>query len=135
MSEGLVTRIGQWMDRKWEKKATEGQVVAVSLEAGQAIKTLSHDTKEWIAEAINAMAESDQKIAGIFRDAAKKFDQDVMGLRKAITDIEIVAKTPQVYEKEVADLKTRIEKLEIYSGFGRKIDPTKPPVVKSAFSM
>ncbi len=29
MSEGLITRIGQWIDRKWQAKATEGELQEV----------------------------------------------------------------------------------------------------------
>lgn len=35
----------------------------------------------------------------------------------------------------INDLKTRMEKIELYSGMTRKVDPTKPPIAKSAFSM
>jgi hypothetical protein len=37
--------------------------------------------------------------------------------------------------KDVADLTTRIEKLELGTGMYRKIDPTKAPVAKTAFQM
>ena len=78
---GLITRIGQWMDNKWEEKATVWQVSALA-------------------------------------------DQ-VVALRVA------VAMVPP----DIQDLKTRLERLELYSGMTRKVDPTKPPVAKSAFAM
>ena len=44
---------------------------------------------------------------------------------KAASDIKI----------ELNDLKTRIERIEIYSGMTRKTDPSKPPELKSAFQL
>lgn len=79
MSDGLVTRIGKWIDSKFEDKATLAQL----------------------------------------NDLQDRLE----GLRRAHSGLEI------------SDLKTRIEKVELYCGMTRKVDPTKPSVVKSAFSM
>lgn len=83
MTDGLVTRIGRWIDRKWQEKATEGEL--------QEVQTLMN-----------------QRIANIEMSVAKM---------------------------DVSELKTRIEKIELYAGMTRKVDPTKPAVAKSAFSM
>lgn len=99
MSEGLITRLGQWIDQKWATKATEKQLF------------------------------------GLRDDVLARWALSEMALKKAITDIEVVARTPEVYEKLIADLTTRIEKLELGTGMYRKVDPTKAPVAKSAFQM
>ncbi len=139
MSDGLITRIGRWIDTKWESKATESQLDAVrqlvqerwnNLENAQ-IKDkleLQQELKETVADTISALAENDKAII-------KTMDDHIFKLRQAITDIEIVAKSPEVYEKEIADLKTRIERVELYTGVTRKVDTTKAPVAKSAFQM
>ena len=83
MTEGLVTRIGKWIDRKWAAKATEADLE-------------------------------------VFRLTVKARMETVESILKSM---------------DVADLKTRMEKIELYSGMTRKVDPTKPPVIKSAFQM
>lgn len=105
MTEGLVTRIGKWIDNKWKVKATEEAVDQLKFDLTKAIRINGEETDE--------------------RLAAMK------------TDIELIvkARTDDKLEKEVAELKTRMEKMELYAGMTRKIDPTKPPVVKSAFQM
>ncbi len=74
MSDGLITRIGKWIDSKFEEKVTRSEFEALKAQT-------------WIGP--------------------KEFDE----------------------------LKTRMEKLELYVGVTRKVDPSKPPVAKSAFSM
>ncbi len=83
MTEGLITRIGKWIDNKWATKATEAELEVFRL-------------------TVNAQ----------------------------MAVIESVLKS-----MDTAELKTRLERLELYSGMTRKVDPTKPPVAKSAFSM
>jgi len=83
MAQGLVTRIGLWIDSKFEDKVTAAQFLTLKSQV----------------------------------DALIKLAQDA-------TD-----------EKTITDLKTRIEKLELYSGLTRRVDPTKPPVEKSAFQI
>ncbi len=83
MTEGLITRIGKWIDHHWATKATEADLEVFRL-------------------TVNAQ----------------------------MATIESILKT-----MDVADLKTRLEKMELYSGMTRKVDPTKPAVAKSAFQM
>ena len=83
MSDGLVTRLGKWIDEKWASKVTEAQL-----------------------NSLRAM-----------------FDARLANLENAVEHMG------------VEDLKTRMEKIELYSGMTRKVDPTKAPVAKSAFSM
>ena len=83
MSDGLVTRIGKWIDSKFEEKVTLTQFLTL----------------------------------------------------KAQVDVLIKSAMESKSDKELIDLKTRMEKLELYSGFTRRVDPTKPPIEKSAFSM
>ena len=90
MTEGLITRIGRWIDQKWEAKVTEAQL--------------------------------DLHIA-----------QCTARIVEVHKDLQLIAASDVT--KEVADLKTRMEKIELYSGMTRKVDPTKPPIVKSAFQM
>ena len=85
MSDGLITRIGKWIDARWEDKI--GRAEFEELKA-----------HPWIGP-----KEFDQYKADAF--------------------------------KELADLKTRMEKIELYAGMTRKVDPTKPAVAKSAFAM
>ena len=109
MTDGLITRLGQWIDRKWEAKATESALVAVSMDAAQALKE--------------------------FRE---KIELDCHCLNQSIEILVVQVNKlmdPVNNDKELADLKTRMEKMELYAGMTRKVDPTKPPVVKSAFQM
>ncbi len=106
MTEGLITRIGRWIDHRWESKATESMVIERwnNLENAQ----------------IKDKLELEDKIKALTLRLNERID---------------LLKTPEGVEKEVAELKTRMEKIELYSGMTRKVDPTKPPVVKSAFQM
>lgn len=83
MTDGLVTRIGKWIDNKWAAKATETELEAFRLTV--------------------------------------KAQMDVI---QSVLD-----------NMNVPELKTRMEKMELYSGMTRKVDPTKPPIAKSAFAM
>jgi hypothetical protein len=84
MNKGLITRIGEWIDVKWQSKATYREL----------------------------------------QEMEERCSSRHIGCLEAL-----------VKQSEFEDLKTRIEKIELYSGFARKVDPTKPPVAKSAFSM
>jgi len=83
MTEGLITRIGKWIDHKWQEKATESELAEV---------------------------------------------QRLMNGR--IANVEM-----SLSKIDLTDLKTRLEKVELYIGMTRKVDPSKPPVAKSAFAM
>ena len=78
MSEGIVTRIGKWIDSKWEEKIGRAEFEALK-------------ANPWIG--------------------------------------------PKEFDDKIADLKTRLERLEIHTGMMRKVDPTKPAILKSAFEM
>lgn len=97
MSEGLVTRIGKWIDTKWEDKVTESQ-----------LRTVVEELKSEDALIGKALADTIKQMSAL-DDASQT--------------------------KEIADLKTRMEKMELYAGMTRKVDPTKPPIAKSAFQM
>jgi hypothetical protein len=95
MAQGLITRIGLWIDSKFEDKVTLSQLVDMAKE-------------------INAKGEN-------------LANEITLGF-KALPEF-------YVDKKDLNELKTRIEKLELYSGLTRRVDPTKPPVEKSAFQM
>lgn len=116
MTEGLVTRIGRWIDNKWKVKATEEMVLErwSNLENAQ----------------IRDKVELDEKIKQSISQLSGRLDVMVNAI-KALDEAQTLAKD----DKELADLKTRMEKMELYAGMTRKVDPTKPPVVKSAFQM
>lgn len=102
MTEGLVTRIGRWIDRKWQEKATEEQV-----------ENLQGEIRERWSSLENAQIKDKIELKALIANAVASHGS----------------------EKDLADLKTRIEKIELYCGMTRKVDPTKPPVAKSAFAM
>jgi hypothetical protein len=59
-------------------------------------------------------------------------------LKKATDDlINVQAQVKELSTnlEKLDDLKTRIEKIELYTGFTRKVDPTAQAKVKSAFEM
>jgi len=116
MTEGLITRLGRWIDHRWESKATESMV-----------RDLFNSLEN---AAIKDKLDLEDKIGKI-----NLLILDQVGKLK--TDIELIVKAGAegTAEKELADLKTRMEKIELYSGMTRKVDPTKPPIVKSAFQM
>ena len=73
MSAGLLTRIGLWLDNKFESKATEGQLKEIN----------------------------------------QRFNERMLVVEMSISKIDF------------QDIKTRIEKIELYAGMTRKVDPTK----------
>lgn len=87
MTEGLITRIGKWLDRKWAKNAKETDIEALRL----TIQAVSETCMRLLAEADHG--------------------------------------------KDVIELKTRLERLELYTGMMGKRDPAKAAELKSAFSM
>lgn len=130
MTDGLITRIGKWIDNKWESKATESQLDNVR----QLIQDRWNNLENaQIKDKVEVMERIDQM--KVENKAA------FMGLRTAIaSQAEFVSalqkeKVPPEIAKDLADLKTRVEKIELYSGMKRTVDPTKPPVLKSAFQI
>lgn len=123
MTDGLITRIGKWIDNKWESKVTESQLGVAVANAMDNLEALDSRTQERCSNLAKL-------IASVATDSHAESS-------KLKTDIELMvkARSDDKLEKEVADLKTRMEKMELYAGMTRKIDPTKPPVVKSAFQM
>jgi hypothetical protein len=118
MSDGLVTRIGKWIDNKWESKATESE--------------LRFRFKSLEDAAINDKLELEGRITAAQLAFVADLSKVQADLKMAL---EALSSNGQEKEKEIAELKTRLEKLELYSGMTRKVDPTKPPVARSAFSM
>lgn len=102
MTDGLVTRIGKWLDYKWAPKAT-----------WQDVERQESRCSERHIGALSLITE----------------------LKITVTELNILTEAPSDIAKELADMKTRFEKLELYLGMSRKVDPTKPAVAKSAFSM
>lgn len=117
MTDGLITRIGKWIDHKWAAKATWLDVQ----EQGERCSDRYFELKGQFDKALTEINERQRN--------------DVYGLRKAIMDLTVVVQAPDEVAKEIAELKTRFEKLELYLGMSRKVDPTKPAVAKSAFAM
>lgn len=130
MTEGLITRIGRWVDHRWESKATESFVHSIfnSLE-----NALINDRVELNNKLLNL-----QVIINGMKESMTARDVLCDGhgniVRKLSERIDLLRTTEGV-EKEVAELKTRMEKIELYAGMTRKVDPTKPPIAKSAFQM
>jgi hypothetical protein len=112
MTDGLVTRIGKWIDHRWETKATESMV----LERWNSLENAAIKDKVELIERIDDV-----------KTQAAALEKDLKMVMEARGNSQS--------EKDVADLKARLEKLELYCGMTRKVDPTKPPVVKSAFQM
>lgn len=102
MTEGLITRIGRWIDHRWESKATESMVI-----------------ERWNSLENAAIKDKLELQAGI-RTVSERID---------------LLRTTEPAEKDITDLRLRLEKIELYCGMTRKVDPTKPAVVKSAFQM
>ena len=117
MTKGLVTRIGEWMDRKWEASATVSEVL--------------EGDKRVAANASAQMDAIDLRINGVDQNLIK-FQAAALS---AIATLESKLDATSEDAKELPDMKTRFEKLELYLGMSRKVDPTKPAVAKSAFAM
>jgi len=105
MTEGLITRIGKWIDSKWEPKATEASVI---------------NKFDSLSQSLRLMQEA--------------FEKENAALRIRLQVLEQTAKEETTH-KDAAELKKRLEQLELYVGMKRVADPTKSPVAKSAFSM
>lgn len=135
MNDGLITRIGKWMDRKWAAKATWLDVQEQESKCSErhigALSLITELKTEAEAAVDNQCGAIDQRIDRL----EKKFTADIFGLRSAITDLTAVTQAPSEVAKELATLKTRLEQLEIYTNMSRKVDPTKAAVAKSAFAM
>lgn len=116
MTDGLITRIGKWIDNKWKVKATEEDVLAIALRHDARMNHLA----ELIAEGVTA---------------ERTYTNGKIGALEARLATLITVVDEGGSAKEIADLKTRFEKLELYLGMSRKVDPTKPAVAKSAFAM
>jgi|HubBroStandDraft_3_1064219.scaffolds.fasta_scaffold22927_2 hypothetical protein len=130
MSDGLITRIGKWIDRKWESSATESEMLAIAFKHDARMDKLA----ELIAEVATEARGYTQRSMEEFRVMLKAVNSNCEGLAVRINALPPEGVT-QALSKDVSDLVTRMERIELYSGMVRKIDPSKPPVVKSAFSM
>jgi hypothetical protein len=134
-SEGLITRFGRWLDWKFKAKATQEDLIHYfNLQENAAIKD-KIELQEKIGEVRDQIQNGLVNCMELIKQTQGKEESDVFGLRKAITDLTVVVQAPSEVAKSLDDLKTRMEKMELYSGMTRKVDPTKPPVVKSAFQM
>jgi hypothetical protein len=121
MTKGLVTRIGEWLDNKWAAKATCIDVQEQETRCSQrhiGMMQLVTDVKPELRVEFNELLE-------VLR----------VGLMNADRDMADRIGSLSVEAKDVADLKKRLEQLELYVGMKRVADPTKAPVAKSAFSM
>ena len=115
MSDGLVTRIGKWIDSKFEERVTFVQLESLRVGLSDILFKVQVDV-------------SDLKTANSLLNATDKKMRDLLTL--CATEDQMREAT-----KVISDLKTRMEKLELYAGMTRRVDPTKPPVVKGAFEM
>lgn len=109
---GLITRIGLWIDNRWEDKATVRELDSLGLRMEEKGEALAEGTRKVLKEMGGAL-----------------------DLFKADLKMVIEARNGDGLNKELTDLKSRIEKIELYAGMTRKVDPTKPAVAKSAFTM
>jgi hypothetical protein len=134
MTDGLITRIGKWIDNKWKVKATEEDVLAVAMKQDKRMDYLA----ELIAKvATTARGETIFKLEAVesklatdihnLRESNGEMSQQIQAIEHVVGGI--------METKESPEIKTRLEKLELYVGMTRKIDPTKPAVAKSAFAM
>ena len=119
--EGLITRIGRWLDRRFQAKATQEELRYFWNQLENAS----------IKDKVELMDRIEEKTNAQRRDL-EAFQAVTL---KAVALLESKIDKPEDVVKDLADLKTRLEKIELYSGMTRKVDPTKPPVVKSAFQM
>lgn len=118
--EGLITRLGRWLDRRFQAKATQEELRYFWNQLENAS----------IKDKVEIMDRIEQKTAALRRD----LDAWQATTLKAVSVLESKLDSLDL-AKDLADLKTRIEKIELYSGMTRKVDPTKPAVVKSAFQI
>jgi hypothetical protein len=139
MNDGLITRIGKWMDRKWAAKATWLDVqeqetkcsnrhiglLSVTAELEKTVSSLSTTNGMF-----DTLIGSQQKRIEVLEKSAKAMVAVIDEIDKRLASIP-----KDDLAKEVATLKTRLEQLEIYTNMSRKVDPTKPAVAKSAFAM
>jgi predicted nucleic acid-binding Zn-ribbon protein len=116
MTEGLITRIGRWLDNKWEAKATERKVEEMCSNLN--------------FQQIQIRVELLDKI----RDTVKGLLSEIEATNSQIKSLKATYNGSNT-DKELSDLKTRIERIELNAGMTRRVDPTKPPLVKSAFEM
>jgi hypothetical protein len=132
MSEGLVTRIGKWIDQRWADKVTEAQLEAQDrkcverhFECRSKISDAKVEATEEMAVHGKALAQTIKRMAE-HHDLIASLETKVLAMKSLDGD---------ALNKEVTDLKTRIERIEVGTGMYRKIDPTKAPVAKTAFQM
>lgn len=143
MTKGIVTRFGEWIDRKFLKNAKEIEVDQFRDELRQRWNDLENFQIKDKLDLSKRLDHQAELMAEVATEARKHTTTEVSNLAQRVGSLERVtnemgvalAATPADVSKELADLKTRMEKMELYSGMTRKVDPTKPPVVKSAFQM
>lgn len=128
MTKGLITRIGEWLDRKWEAKATERDLI-------ERTERLERLIKERVTEA--DMETHGKALAQTIKQTMEALQRCAVVEQEALALKELLKSSPdgERLNKDFADLKKRMEQLELYVGMKRKIDPTREPVAKSAFSM
>lgn len=134
MTEGLITRLGQWIDRKWEAHATEKDL---EWQEKKCISRMDH-SYQTIDDAKNSVLFDVLSKINEEHVLIKRLEDGVAALKQAVSSElkdQWASINAAVENNDVADLKTRLEKLELYCGMTRKVDPTKAPVAKSAFSM
>jgi hypothetical protein len=125
MTEGLITRIGKWIDNKWAAKATEVEVY-------NRWKQLENAAIQDKIELQDKMIEDRASVGQRFMEMDLKLEE----LRTLMLQrVEALSTTLVVTPKEHQELKERLGHLEVYVGMKRVVDPSKPAVAKSAFAM
>lgn len=130
MTDGLITRIGKWIDFKWAPKATWLDVQEQECKCSErhiGALELVTDLKIEHSGRIEQLKTETKTALMSMRSELASQAEFVSALQKE--------KVPPEIAKDLADLKTRVEKIELYSGMKRTVDPTKPPVLKSAFQI
>lgn len=137
MNKGLITRIGEWMDRKWTAKATwldvqkqEQDCSARHIAVLSLITELKADMIAHTEMVTHALQQRFTPDISNLKESHKAMVVRMDGFEKRLAEVP-----DGNVAKEFAELKSRFEKLELYLGMSRKVDPTKPAVAKSAFAM
>ncbi len=139
MTDGLITRIGKWMDRKWAAKATWLDVQEQESKCSARHIGLLSVTGE-LEKTVSSISQANMMLDQIVGSQTKRLEVLEKSAKAMVAVIDEIdkrlASVPKDdLAKEVAALKTRLEQLEIYTNMSRKVDPTKPAVAKSAFAM
>jgi hypothetical protein len=142
MTEGLITRIGKWIDHKWAAKATWLDVQEQETRCSQRhigmmglITDLKPELRSEFSELLDTLRDGLMEVDRDMANRIAELAKSIKSLQMDMASVSTLLNSPSEEGKELAALKTRIEQLELYTNMSRKVDPTKPAVAKSAFAM